>query len=249
MAKFRNVAVKFWSDPYIKSLSKEERLFFLYLITNEHTTQCGIYEIDLDTIVGETKLELNVIKVALSRFESDGKIKFSEKTSELAVKNFPKYNFQGSPKVKVFIDKELSEVKSKELIGYVYGMRTLSQEKEKEKEKEKQSQEEIRYGMDTVSEEMGEIFSGDLKFFWKRWLSHLKGKKIKLSAETLKEQVNFLKARPPDEAIEIIQNSITHGYTGLIEPKKTSHGTTNAKNQHVSSLVAGYNARHGKDTP
>jgi len=51
MAKQRIVQTKFWSDPFIQELSIEDKLIYLYLITNERTSICGIYEITTKTIV------------------------------------------------------------------------------------------------------------------------------------------------------------------------------------------------------
>ena len=45
MAIFRKVHTSFWSDTFISDLDKDKKLFYLYILTNERTTQCGIYEI------------------------------------------------------------------------------------------------------------------------------------------------------------------------------------------------------------
>ena len=142
MAKFRNVSVKFWSDPFIETLTPEQKYFFLYLITNEHTSQCGIYEISLRQMSFETGYNLDTVNKLMLFFIDKGKIKYSESTKELAIKNFVKHNPQGSPKVKKFVEKELETVKDRVLIGYIYGMDTLSQEEEDEEEEEEEKQEE-----------------------------------------------------------------------------------------------------------
>lgn len=146
MAKFRNVSVKFWSDPFIESLTPEKKYFFLYLITNEHTTQCGIYEISFRQMAFETGYNTETVTKLVEYFEKKGKIKYSRKTNELAIRNFVKHNPQGSPKVKAFVDKELLNVKDRLLIGYLYGIDTVSQEEQEEeetKEEEQEQQEEV----------------------------------------------------------------------------------------------------------
>mgnify|MGYP000070582566 CR=1 FL=1 len=47
MAIFRKIHVSFWKDEFIESLTPEQKFFYLYLMTNDRTTQCGIYEITI----------------------------------------------------------------------------------------------------------------------------------------------------------------------------------------------------------
>lgn len=141
MAKFRNVSTKFWSDPFIESLTPEKKYFFLYLITNEHTTQCGIYEVSFRQMSFETGYNTETVAKLVEFFEKKGKIKYSRKTNELAIKNFIRHNPQGSPKVKSFVDKELKNVKDRLLIPYIYAIDTLSQEEQEEEETKEEEQE------------------------------------------------------------------------------------------------------------
>ena len=141
MAKFRNVSVKFWSDPFVETLTPEKRYFFLYLITNEHTTQCGIYEISFRSMAFETGYNTETIEKLVQFFEKAGKIKYSKKTNELAIKNFVKHNPQGSPKVKAFVDKEIKNIKDQSLIAYIYAIDTLSQEEEEQTQEEEREEE------------------------------------------------------------------------------------------------------------
>ena len=46
MAKFRQIYINFWSNPYIQEeMTAEDKYFYLYLLTNEQTKQIGIYQI------------------------------------------------------------------------------------------------------------------------------------------------------------------------------------------------------------
>ena len=47
MAIFRKVHVTFWRDEFVEGLTPEQKFFYLYLLTNDRTTQCGIYEITI----------------------------------------------------------------------------------------------------------------------------------------------------------------------------------------------------------
>jgi hypothetical protein len=139
MAKYRNVSVRFWSDPWVsEELTPEKRYFFLYLLTNEHTAQCGIYGITMRQMAFETGYNQETIQNLIQFFEAKGKIKWSKDTNEIAIKNFVKYNPQGSPQVKSFVEKELLEVKNKDLIPYLYPIDTPSQREEEQEEENKE---------------------------------------------------------------------------------------------------------------
>jgi len=125
----------------VETLTPEKRYFFLYLITNEHTTQCGIYEISFRSMAFETGYNTETIEKLVQFFEKAGKIKYSKKTNELAIKNFVKHNPQGSPKVKAFVDKEIKNIKDQSLIAYIYAIDTLSQEEEEQTQEEEREEE------------------------------------------------------------------------------------------------------------
>ena len=138
MAIYRSIHTSFWSDLFVTELTPEQKFFFIYLLTNEKTRQCGIYEIGKRQISFDTGYNIDTINKLISFFQESGKIKFSETTSEIAIFNWAKYNSSNSPKVEACIAKELKTVKNKVLIEYVYGIDTRSQEKEVKKEKEKE---------------------------------------------------------------------------------------------------------------
>lgn len=139
MAIFRKIHVSFWSDPFIAELDINKKYFYLYLLTNERSKQCGIYEIQKRQISFDTGLSLNEVSDCLRFFEQKGKIKYSESTFEIALKNWAKYNISTSPKLLACVKKEYKDVKNKVLIQYVNGIDTLSQEEqEQEEDKEKE---------------------------------------------------------------------------------------------------------------
>jgi len=166
MATFRKLHTTFWSDPFVETLTDKQKLFYLYLMSNDKTKQSGIYEISLRQIKFETGYSETEVRELLNYFMSNDKIKWSEGTNEIALGNWSKYNFSNSPKIIKCIQTELLEVKNKVLIKYVYPIDTLSivypysidtpsysidtlsqEEKEQEEEKEKlqeQEREEIK---------------------------------------------------------------------------------------------------------
>jgi hypothetical protein len=120
MAIFRKIHVNFWSDAFVQSLSPEKKYFFLYLLTNEKTKQCGIYEITTRQISFDTGYTIDTVLILIQQFVDSEKIMFSRETNEVAIKNWNKYNGNPSEKVQKLVSKELAKVKNKKLIEYIY---------------------------------------------------------------------------------------------------------------------------------
>lgn len=111
MAKYRHVHTTFWDDGFVLDLTPEEKYFYLYLMTNSNTTQCGIYELPYRVIEMHTGYNRETVQKLLQRFFEYGKINYNELTKEIMLSNWAKYNFINSPKVKKCIEKELLAVK------------------------------------------------------------------------------------------------------------------------------------------
>lgn len=111
MAKYRNVHTTYWDDGFVLDLTPEEKYFYLYLMTNGNTTQCGIYELPYRVIELHTGYNRETVQKLLQRFVEYGKITYNESTKEIMLNNWAKYNFINSPKVKKCIEKELLAVK------------------------------------------------------------------------------------------------------------------------------------------
>lgn len=119
----RVISVDFWNDEKVMDMfSPEDKLFMLYLLTNPHTTQLGVYAINPKHISFETGYTIEVVNVLLDRFENSYKlIKYSHKTKEIAIKNFLKHSIvKGGKPVEDCLTKEISKVKDKSLLQFVY---------------------------------------------------------------------------------------------------------------------------------
>jgi hypothetical protein len=119
----RVVDVDFWNDnKVIDMFSPEDKYFMLYLLTNPHTTQLGIYEFNIKKAGFELGHSDDTIRVLLDRFENKyGMIKYSKSTSEIAIKNFLRHSIiKGGKPVEDLLIKEIGNVKDKSLIDYVF---------------------------------------------------------------------------------------------------------------------------------
>jgi hypothetical protein len=169
MAIFRKIHTSFWSDPFIQDLDNDHRLFYLYLLTNERTKQCGIYEISKKQMAFELGYSIDRVSKLLAYFIKTGKILYSEITKEVALKNWLKYNGSTSPKVASCIKSELCLVKDRVLIEYVNGMYTASQEEEEQEEEKEQEKRFQKPTIEQLKEYMKEQGMNDIS---ERWLSH-----------------------------------------------------------------------------
>ncbi len=138
MAAFRKISVTFWSDSFIGDLTPEQKYFYLYLMTNDKTTQCGIYETSIRKICFDTGYNSETVLKLLDFFQEKNKIRFSKETNEIALLNWVKFNDSNSPKVLSCVEKELKNVKNRVLIQYLYSMDTESQEEEEEEEEKEE---------------------------------------------------------------------------------------------------------------
>lgn len=119
----RVVRVAFWEDSVVTDcFSTDEKLFFLYLLTNPHTTQLGIYQIAKKQMSYEIGFDGKTIDELLSRFQNDyGMIRYSERTREIAIKNYLRHGIiKGGKPVEDLLKKEISQVKDKTLLQFVY---------------------------------------------------------------------------------------------------------------------------------
>lgn len=122
MANFRYVYTTFWNDPrVVEEMTAEDKYFFLYLLTNESTTQIGIYQITKKQIAFDMGYSMESAGALLQRFKDHHKlINYNEETREIAIKNWGKYNLnRGGKPILDCVRSELKEVKDTSLIQWV----------------------------------------------------------------------------------------------------------------------------------
>ena len=123
MSVKRVVDTEFWNDSKVSDLfSAEDKYFMLYLLTNPHTTQLGIYELSISKAANELGYSKDVVKVLLERFENKyGLIKYNDITNEIAIKNFLRHSIvKGGKPVMDCLLKEEKKIKDKSLLLYIF---------------------------------------------------------------------------------------------------------------------------------
>ncbi len=112
MSKKRYVDTRFWDDEYIIELNRDEKLLFLYFLTNPLTNICGIYEISMRRICFDTSFNPEEAQPILDKFARDGKIFYLE--GYIYIKNFAKHQ-QDNASIKKGIEKCMKEIPEKVL--------------------------------------------------------------------------------------------------------------------------------------
>lgn len=108
MAKYRPIKTNTWDDDYVFKLDSDEKLVWIFLLTNERTSLCGIYKVSISYIYRMTKVSEERIKAILEKFEKDDRIKYIDNTW-ISIKNVVKHH-STSPKITDGIIRELSEI-------------------------------------------------------------------------------------------------------------------------------------------
>ena len=116
----RVVDTDFWTDEKVEVFEPEEKLFWVYLLTNPYTKQLGIYHITKKQMSFQLGYDVEQIERLLDKFEKEyGLIKYVD--SEIAIFNFLKHSIlKGGKPVEDCLKADIKKVKHKELIDMVF---------------------------------------------------------------------------------------------------------------------------------
>lgn len=99
------VNTRFWTDGFVLPMDPSEKLLFLYYLTNQYTTLCGIYECSNKVTSFETGLSEPSIKKVQERFK--GKIHYID--GWVYVLNFVKYQKMNA-NMKIGAERDLAKI-------------------------------------------------------------------------------------------------------------------------------------------
>lgn len=122
MAVYRNIHISYWQDDFVLNLTPEEKFFYIYLMTNSKTKQCGIYELTKKVMCFETGYNIETIDKLIDRFVYYDKIFYDNDTNEIMILNWLKHNKPSNENIRKCILKELSEVKSTLILNKFVGI-------------------------------------------------------------------------------------------------------------------------------
>lgn len=118
MSKQRIIRDEIWRDSWFYNLTPEQKVVWVYLLTNPDANVAGLYKLNTTVASTEVGLSKEALEGALSTFEGDKKI--ARYHDWLFLINFYKHQSK-SPKITAGIKRILSEVPI-DVIQYVYGI-------------------------------------------------------------------------------------------------------------------------------
>lgn len=118
---FRNISLTFWTDSKIDDeFTPEDKYFYLYLLTNPHTSICGCYEISMKQMERETGYNADTCYRLLDRMERvHNVIRYSRITKEVLILNWHKYNWTKSEKLVKAIESVSNYIKNDKYREYI----------------------------------------------------------------------------------------------------------------------------------
>lgn len=121
MAVYRQVKLSFWTDSFIcDNFSAEDKYFYLYALTNQHTNLCGCYDVSFKQMAGEMGYSIESIASIIDRFEHKyNLIRYDRRTNELLILNWSKHNWTDSPKFRKPLEKEIELVKNTDFRSFL----------------------------------------------------------------------------------------------------------------------------------
>lgn len=121
MAIYRNVQMSFWTDRKIaEEFTPNEKYMYLFLMTNPLTNLCGCYEIGYKQISNMTGLDVKTVKGLIKTLQETHRIiTYSEKTAEILILNWHRYNWTDSDKFRKPLLKEIESVKDDTFKAYL----------------------------------------------------------------------------------------------------------------------------------
>ena len=69
----RSIDQRYWTDPYVESLSATEKLVYIHLFSSAHTNLVGVFQASRRMIDFQTACPGPDVDAALERFRRDGK--------------------------------------------------------------------------------------------------------------------------------------------------------------------------------
>ena len=123
MAIYRHVYLSFWKDDKImERFSVEEKLLFIFFLTNGNTTQIGVYKILMKEIAFFTGISVSDVAMLMDKFENEYQmIKYNKNTHEIAIVHWAKYNMNklGGKPIIDCISSELKRVDDVSLLKVI----------------------------------------------------------------------------------------------------------------------------------
>jgi len=242
MSSYRQIHSKIWKDDWFLELEPTNKLFFIYLFSNESASLAGIYELSIRVMSFESGLTMPEIRDAFKIFSDAQKAHYQD--GVVWIHKLRKYHENSSPKVQTRILKDVKDLRDCELKHIycdLYGIDRVSEEsdtvsipsytytstitstttskKAPKKPKKKAPQIDIPERLNT----------SEFKDVWCDYVDHRKEIKSPMTPRAANMQLKKLAVHTPGVAIAMIEQSIANGWKGIFALKQGVQPNGNGK--------------------
>lgn len=120
MAIYRAIQTSFWTDAKVAdTFSPDEKLMYLYLLTNPRTNLCGCYELSIRRAAFEIGLKKEQVEKLLEALKEKRVVAYDAGTGEVLIVNWHRYNWTLSPKFRKPLISEIKTVKHEPFRKYL----------------------------------------------------------------------------------------------------------------------------------
>ena len=106
----RSIDQRYWTDPYVESLSATEKLVYIHLFSSAHTNLVGVFQASRRMIAFQTACPGPDVDAALERFRRDGKAVIDG--GEVWMASYIRHQCTSSPKMVAAMRGQLAKVES-----------------------------------------------------------------------------------------------------------------------------------------
>ena len=106
----RVIDQRYWTDPYVESLSATEKLVYIHLFSSAHTNLVGVFQASRRMIAFQTASPEQDVDAALERFRRDGKAVIDG--GEVWLASYIRHQCTSSPKMVAAMRGQLAKVES-----------------------------------------------------------------------------------------------------------------------------------------
>lgn len=106
----RSIDQRYWTDPYVESLSATEKLVCIHLFSSAHTNLVGVFQASRRMIAFQTACPGPDVDAALERFQRDGKAVIDG--GEVWLASYIRHQCTSSPKMVAAMRGQLAKVES-----------------------------------------------------------------------------------------------------------------------------------------
>lgn len=110
MMALRSIDQRYWTDPYVESLSATEKLVYIHLFSSAHTNLVGVFQASRRMIAFQTACPGPDVDAALERFRRDGKAIIDG--GEVWLASYIRHQCTSSPKMVAAMRGQLAKVES-----------------------------------------------------------------------------------------------------------------------------------------